>query len=243
MGKTQYAQKFRDEWLTNPSFKVWLLKIDNNNSKCRCRFCKTEINSKHFDLVQHAKSKKHQEASKAFSTSRSITSFVQQSSLKTSAAEGALSLFIAAHCSILTCDHLGELCKTQFNESEAGKGIKLHRTKCTTVICNILSPYFQSNLRKSIGDQSYSLLIDESTDISVLKYLGITIMYFDLKVGKIISTYLVIVEMEACVCHTLQLAVSAAASATLPRNIEFLIKETYNWFSHSTLRQAQYKNL
>lgn len=29
----------------------------------------------------------------------------------------------------------------------------------------------------------------------------------------------------------------------LPRNIEYLIKETYNWFSHSTLRQAQYKNL
>ncbi|KAF0722693.1 Uncharacterized protein FWK35_00033829 [Aphis craccivora] len=46
-----------------------------------------------------------------------------------------------------------------------------------------------------------------------------------------------------CVCHSLQLAVSAAASATLPRNIDYLIKETYNWFSHSTLRQAQYKNL
>jgi len=46
-----------------------------------------------------------------------------------------------------------------------------------------------------------------------------------------------------CVCHSLQLAVSAAASTALPRNIEYLIKETYNWFSHSTLRQAQYKNL
>lgn len=146
----------------------------------------------------------------------------------------------------------------------------------------------------------FSLLIDESTDISFLKFLGITIMYFDIKKGKIISTYLKLVEMEACdaesiqkaicdtienkgldiskmvglgsdnasvmvginngvytklkekvpslihipcVCHSLQLAVSAAASETLPRSIEFLIKETYNWFSHSSLRQAQYKNL
>jgi len=44
-------------------------------------------------------------------------------------------------------------------------------------------------------------------------------------------------------CHSLQLAVLAAAVETLPRNIDYLIKEIYNWFSHSTLRQAQYKNL
>lgn len=49
---------------------------------------------KHFDLVQHANSIKHQESSKAFLTSRSMTSFVQQSSFKTAAAEGALALSI-----------------------------------------------------------------------------------------------------------------------------------------------------
>jgi hypothetical protein len=77
MGKTQYPQKFREEWLIDSSFKSWLLKIDNNNTKCRSRFYKTKINAKHFDLFQHAKSKKHQESSKAFSTSRSMTYFVQ----------------------------------------------------------------------------------------------------------------------------------------------------------------------
>lgn len=46
-----------------------------------------------------------------------------------------------------------------------------------------------------------------------------------------------------CVCHSLQLAVSAAASETLQRNIDYLVRETYNWFCHSTLRQAQYANL
>lgn len=46
-----------------------------------------------------------------------------------------------------------------------------------------------------------------------------------------------------CICHSLQLAVSAAAAETLRRNIDYLIRETYNLFSHSTLRQAQYKHL
>lgn len=39
------------------------------------------------------------------------------------------------------------------------------------------------------------------------------------------------------------MAVSAAAADALPRNIEYIIRETYNWFSHSSLRQAEYKNL
>lgn len=31
-----------------------------------------------------------------------------------------------------------------------------------------------------------------------------------------------------CLCHSLQLAVSHAMTDTLPRNLEFLIHETYN---------------
>jgi len=42
-----------------------------------------------------------------------------------------------------------------------------------------------------------------------------------------------------CTCHSLQLAVSAAAADALPRNIEYIISETYNWFAHSSLHQAE----
>lgn len=46
-----------------------------------------------------------------------------------------------------------------------------------------------------------------------------------------------------CVCHSLQLALSHASEETLPRNVEFLIRETYNWFSHSSNRRLYYKNI
>jgi hypothetical protein len=59
---------------------------------------------------------------------------------------------------------------------------------------------------------------------------------------KILSEVLTLTPIP-CVCHSLQLAVSAVTNETLPRNIEYLIKEIYNWFAHSTLRQAEYKNL
>lgn len=44
-----------------------------------------------------------------------------------------------------------------------------------------------------------------------------------------------------CVCHSLQLAVSHASINTIPRHIEFLVRETYNWFSISPKRQGEYK--
>lgn len=44
-----------------------------------------------------------------------------------------------------------------------------------------------------------------------------------------------------CVCHSLQLAVSAASKETIPRCVEYLIRETYNWFSISPKRREAYK--
>lgn len=46
-----------------------------------------------------------------------------------------------------------------------------------------------------------------------------------------------------CICHSLQLAISAATKETIPRNIEFMLKETHNWFSCSSKRQLQYSKL
>ena len=46
-----------------------------------------------------------------------------------------------------------------------------------------------------------------------------------------------------CVCHSIQLAVSHASSEALPRSLDYLISETYSWFSHSATRQIAYKQI
>ena len=53
--------------------------------------------------------------------------------------------------------------------------MKMHRTKCTDVIKNTLCSRFEADLLNDIGKNKFSLLIDESNDISVLKLLGISI--------------------------------------------------------------------
>lgn len=211
-------------------------------------------------------------------------------------------MIIAAHTSFLTVDHMSEACKIMFSDSSAVKNLKLHRTKCKNIIVNVLTPHFMDSLKEDIADEKYSLLIDESTDISVVKLLGVTVRYFSRKLKKTVSTFLGIVELEdgtaqsivsaikkllcdvqldpqnllgigvdnasvnvglnngvcellkkdlqlpnlimvRCVCHSIQLALSHAVAETLPRNIDFLVRETYNWFSHSSKRQLLYKTL
>ena len=48
--------------------------------------------------------------------------------------------------------------------------------------------------------------------------------------------------MFKCVCHSLQLAASEV-SLVMPAHIDFLIRESFNWFSHSTRRLFEYKAL
>ncbi|ROL43465.1 Zinc finger protein 862 [Anabarilius grahami] len=207
---------------------------------------------------------------------------------------------IAEHCSILSCDHIGKACKAAFSDSSAATHFRMHRTKCTEMINGVLGPYSVKRLVTDIGDSKYSLLLDESTDVSVSKYLGIVIRYFSEDKANVVATYLGLVELEGgdarsiakavldflgkcglkkenlhgigtdnasvmtgvyngvhkilreenglkhlilirCVCHSLQLAVSSASKNTLPRSVEFLVRETYNWFSISPKRREAYK--
>ena len=51
-----------------------------------------------------------------------------------------------------------------------------------------------------------SAFIDESNDISVLKLLGISIIYYSNILKKIVSTYLGLVEIEECDAEHIVLA-------------------------------------
>lgn len=84
---------------------------------------------------------------------------------------------IAEHCSILNCDHIGKACKAAFPDSSAAKHFQMHRTKCTEIINGMLAPYFIKRLvteNTAIG----TFILDERTDVSVSKYLGILILNF-----------------------------------------------------------------
>lgn len=239
--------------------------------------------------------KKHKSAISDFGNSQSHIDFKKKKVNKeTHIAEARLALLVAKHTSINVVDHISKTCKSCFSDSPVASSLQLSRTKCAAIIRNVWYPFFQKCLMDDV-DGAYSLLVDESTDVGTIKYLGIVLKYFSKTQKKVIGTFLKLEPLESCdaegivvgiksallefgldikkcvgigtdnasvmvgrhngvfaklkheipnlicVCHSLQLAISEVCKEFLPTELEFLVAETYNWFSSSSSRQEQYK--
>lgn len=281
-------------------FSKWLSRVPGEDTKAHCKSCSCTLNAKLSDLNKHKATAKQKRAEEPFSSQRQKNLSFEKVDNKSRKSEAQLAMFIAEHCALRVVDHLTDLCKECFSDSKGCKDIKLKRSKCSAVISNLLAPHFEQELKNDIGKKKFSLIIDESNDISFTKLLDIAIRYFSDSSKTFVTTFLDLVELSECnadaiynalkkclkthglelqklivvgtdnasvmtgvnngvyaklkaeipqlllvrcVCHSLQLAVSHAAKEHLPRHLDFLIRECYNWFSHSSLRQVKYKKL
>ncbi|XP_051173505.1 uncharacterized protein LOC127289558 [Leptopilina boulardi] len=292
-----YEQKYRAVWEKDPILKDWLEPVTDNLKLASCKFCKTTLNAKLSDLQKHANTEKHKINSAPFSSNRQRKIVLKSDNFDSKRKEASICLYCAVHTSLRSVDHLTDL-QNKLHKDD----LHLHRTKCGNIIKNVFGPHFNADLILDIGDSPYSFLLDESTDISVSKLLGIVIRYYSKSRKEFVSTYLTLIEVEngsaetitnavknaltnfklpvknlkgigtdnastmvgvhngiyerlkrelnlpnliliRCVCHSIQLAVSEASKKALPRNIEFLIRETYKWFSKSSNRRHEYKTI
>ncbi|KAL7382723.1 hypothetical protein ABVT39_026993 [Epinephelus coioides] len=204
-----YSQKYRKEWEANPDYKGWLKQFIGDNTRAYCMYCKTDFYAKPSDIKKHATTQKHIQKAKPYSSTQTkLPLFVKQTD-STKKAEATIALAIAEHCSMLACDHIGEACKAAFSDSTAATHFKMHRTKCTEMINGVLAPYFLKKLVADVGDQCFSFLLDESTDVSVSKYLGVVIRHFSDTKQTIVSTFLGLVELEGGDARSIARAVVA----------------------------------
>ena len=77
--------------------------------------------------------------------------------------------------------------------------------------------------------QEYSLFVDESTDVSVTKYLGVAINYISRRQQCLVSTFLTLTELNECNA----LGMLAALKSALDEyglNLQGLIGISYEFF-------------
>lgn len=87
--------------------------------------------------------------------------------------------FIAEHnLPFLLADHFTELCRKMFPDSEIAQGLHMKRTKCSEMV-----KQFGNNIHDDVVSQlrnnPFSMVIDESTDVSTTKCLSVLVKYFD----------------------------------------------------------------
>ena len=165
----------------------------SDETKALCKYCKCEIRVHHGDLLPHADTAKHKKNSPICSsmqlTDMGVTRVVRSANVKHEKLKNAC--FIAHHCAVSAVDHLGEMVADMHNNE-----IQLHRTKCTALICNVLAPCFLKEMVEDLNKVAYSLIIDESTDISCTKQLCVMVRYFSVSLHKIITTFLGLTDLE-----------------------------------------------
>lgn len=103
-------------------------------------------------------------------------------------AELKVATYVACHTSIKSVDHLGELIRSTCD--------KMHRTKCMALINHAIAPCMFTEPQRDSGGAEYSLVIDESTDISSVKQLCVVIRYFSMTLNKVVSTFLGLINLE-----------------------------------------------
>jgi len=164
--------------------------------QAKCKICHVFLNNHYSDLKRHKNLKKHK-ASENIIFGKCQQKFTCQNmkSLEEKHAEAKLALYVACHTSINAVDHLNNMCKVAFHGNSVTQNLCLHRSKCTYILNNVLAPYFQHKLTADIENSFFSIIIDESTDISVNKFLGIIIIYFSESQNQIITTFLDMLQL------------------------------------------------
>ncbi|KAI4468051.1 hat family dimerization domaincontaining protein-related [Holotrichia oblita] len=200
----KYKKKYRKEWENLPDFRGWLTVDANDNDRAFCTTCKISLRPHKTDLLSHLKKQKHKLKFLSINPPKSQTNLnnnvvVICNELKKH--ELIIAAHIAVHSSIRTVDHLTNILHYEFQPAESKSfassaiTMKLHRTKCTMIIENVIAAALKDELITDIGNSSYSLIIDESTDISVHQYLCFCVRFVSIK-AKVVTTFLGIVEVK-----------------------------------------------
>lgn len=74
----------------------------------------------------------------------------------------------------------------------------MKRTKRAAIIKNVLYPYFKEDIKADIDSSKYSIVVNESTDIAITKYLTVSIIYHSAQRSDIVTTFLSLCVLNAC---------------------------------------------
>lgn len=193
--KKKYTQKFRPEWLKK--YK-WL---DTKNNKPFCKYCFKLLTNNKAHINRHELSKDHQNQIMTLKKQKLITdekslALLRKKEENIKIAELKIIMFlIKFDLAISLISPLIDLIKSIASDSHIASDLKCGRTKATETITNVLMNEGVENISKVLSKQKFSLLIDESTDISTQKCLAVVVRYFDFTVGKIKDRYLTMIHL------------------------------------------------
>lgn len=171
----------------------WLSEARDGSRQAFCKVCVKILQPRKSTIKGHAETKDHKQRVKDVSTTRpGMFARVRQNTCPDKTlkkAELQLAMAVACHSSIAAIDHIGQIVKINGSGSPLER-LKLHRTKCSMLIKNVISTALEEELSAKLKGVKYCLLVDETTDVSSEKCLCVCVRFFDEVYGDVITAFL-----------------------------------------------------
>lgn len=120
-------------------------------------------------------------------------------------------LCIKNNLSLSFVDNIPSLLKMAFTDSNITQEIKCGGTKATALITDVTGPFSLKKLSETLQKTSFSMILDESTDVSSQKNLVIVVRFYDVSSSTIVDKFLGHLNLD-----------NASAKNMLKKLLEFL---------------------
>lgn len=165
-----YDQTYLVKWEANLKYKGWLSASKKGEQHFYCKACDADCKGGKSEIERHLQSAKHKKNASSAKSTPTLTSmpFVSgQTTLQKSVKEGEIRLtaFLAEHyMPFNVMGNLVDVVKAACHDSQIAKSITCNRMKCAAIVKNILGEESCVELCELPRKESFSLLVDESTD-------------------------------------------------------------------------------
>ncbi|XP_065370891.1 uncharacterized protein LOC135963040 [Calliphora vicina] len=176
--------RFQSDWLHKTEFKGWLVRIkDGENDAAFCKLCNKRLMCHKPVLSRHLNTNFHKAAAAAIKSTPNITIALNSSNSNKEAVKRAelkiVGLLATNNLAFRLVDDLVPILKSSFQDSDILKQVSLHRTKATALMKNVLGPDFSQELYTKLKNTVFSIIIDETTDISTTKQIAFTVIFYN----------------------------------------------------------------
>ncbi|XP_018570645.1 uncharacterized protein LOC108910509 [Anoplophora glabripennis] len=207
--KKVYSQRFKEEWLKQFN---WLKLLQNGEKLCIT--CNQTLEGGISHLLRHAKNIRHKKKSQKIVKVANIKLMMEEASvhnrlsvsIKEAEYKLIMGLVVEHNCPMLIMDHIPRLLHSCLTDSGIVKNINCARTKCTQMI-HMLKNEAELDITENLKTNKFSIIIDETTDISSKKCLAVLARFIDKKKMMITEQLFSVLEVNDCTANGLTTAI------------------------------------
>lgn len=202
----QPRQRFVQEWLQKPEYQPWLAAVEGDPHHAYCKPCKRTLGAEVTTLKRHKTSAVHKKMMDEMERQEEQEDQERPSQqeeglpsyIKTRVAYAIIlfTCFIAEHnLPFLIADHAISVMKAMFPDSQIAQALSIHRTKCSEVV-QLLGQFFKDKTVQQLRENKFSVIIDETTDMSTTKSCTIIVRFHDNDTNLIETKFLDLIDVH-----------------------------------------------